>query len=286
VEIGALYAESPADIETADAGSLYRDGPSARVGMLRTRSPVELAAGREVPVILRATFAGEEVTPKPRTFVTHLLGYRLRDVEGSLLFSLVGTDVAADEAAAVRTFGLVGGDGGKRTARQRFGDDDELVRFVAEHVRAPIPASPPQREANLRVYAVLALGVLGGEVASAALSELAARVDLARFDEPLQVIRVARVLGSDIENALAYAIPVDARRMSDVVAHAQQDLAGWPEVAAPIAAEAPATEPAAPESEPEEPGVITLIAAGLVTGAALAVLVKSLRAKLAKKVTP
>jgi hypothetical protein len=269
VEIGVLYADAPAAIEGADAGRLYAGGVSTLVGALRFREVVAVPPRGEAALVLRARLPPE---PAARTFVTHVIGYRLESVTAPLAVELIGTDVAADEAAVVGTLGVGGDAAAKRRARARFGGDGELVRGIAKIVLDPVPAKPTQAETNVRVLALLALGVLGGEPAREAL-DIASRSELAPFDDGFQVIRVARLLGTSLENALAHAVAPEAKSVQDVVAQAQRDLPGWPEAvvekAAPSAAE---PEPVAAPPEPSGLHRALRIAAaiGVAVAAALA----------------
>jgi hypothetical protein len=61
------------------------------------------------------------------------------------------------------------------------------------------------------------------------------------------VMSIARLRGSLLEAPMAHALPPEARRISDVVAAALDDIDGWP-VSAPDAPAPPAETAAQPET--------------------------------------
>lgn len=234
VEIGVLFAQAPEALEAVrDPGRSYRDATARPkdVGVVRQRVPVSLPAGGEVAA--RFSTPLEQDAPEPQVFLTHVLGYTLADATPALLFDLLRTEAAADEVAAVGFLAVAGEPADKREVRRRLAEDRVWTEALVSRVTAPIPARPSQEQAMARLYAVRALGVLGGSAARRALEALQGDATLGAFDEPLQVLRVARVVGSRLETPLAFAVPATARQMRDVVAAALEDLGGWPEVDTP-----------------------------------------------------
>jgi len=232
VDIGILFTELPEHLDEVDPARLYAKGQGAHddVGVVRQTKKVTLAPGKEAAITF--VLAVDPSWPKPRIFRAHVLGYRLGEVQAPLIFDLFGTEQAADEVAAAQAFGLLDGPVAKKAARERWQTDTALVAALAAAVQAPIPEAPTQDETLVRVFAVLATGVVGGEVATAALTGLSEDPRLNAFDEPFQTILVARILATPLETPLAFAVPTAARVMADVIEAGQQDLRGWPDVPA------------------------------------------------------
>ncbi len=255
IEVGILFAGAEAALKDIDAGKLYQSEAQAgrQVGALRVHVAVELPAQGEAPVVIHRPLAAGE--PEPRAFRTHVLGYRLAALSAPLLLELLASEVAADEVAVVDTLALAGTAAEKRTARKQWAQTPNLVAALVEQAGAD-PGSAPSHALTLRrVFAVRALGVLGGEQALSALKGLLRDPRLNAFDEPLQVLRVARVVGSPLETPMAYAVPPHAHRMHDVVAAALDDAVGPREdpPPAPTRATGDSGHVAAPSQTPPDP---------------------------------
>lgn len=223
VEIGILYAEEATALEVVDPGALYQapDQANKRVGAVRKLVAVSLAAGAQVPVDFEAAVL--PAGPRAQAFRAHVLGYGLEEASATLLFELLGTSGAADEVAAVDFLALRGTTAAKWAARKRWGGSAELVAAFAAELGSAPPARPSEQEVFRRVYAARALGVLGGARAEKALTALLREPTLAAFDEPLQLLRIGRFAGSRLQTPLAFAVPVQARRMHDVLTAALHD---------------------------------------------------------------
>lgn len=233
VDIGILFGDEADALAGVNAAAAYRDPPlRPAIGVERRQVPVTLPAGGSVPVELAVRFPAKRAPPV--AFLVHVLGYRLAQVRASDLFLLLRTGAAPDEVAAVTALGLDQGPSGKRAARLRLAGDSDLVADLVAYLAAPIPERPTHGDTLTRVFAVLSLGVLGGDEARRALDGLASRPLLSALDEPLQVLRATRLSTSRLEAPTAFAIPVEARVMSDVVALAIRDLEGWPETIEPV----------------------------------------------------
>lgn len=224
LDFGVLFAATAADLAAANPARLYAAGAAARgaVGVGRQRVLVTLPAGAEADVVVTVRLDAER--PAPVAFYADLLGYELAVADGALLLELLGTATPCDEAAAVDALALRADRADRAKARARWHADPSLVAMLAAEVTLPVPRRPRDLETFRRVYAVRALGVLGGKAAAKALGALAADPDLDHFDEPLQVLRVARAHGSPIETPLALALPEAVERMSELVALARADL--------------------------------------------------------------
>lgn len=222
LEIGVLYAPTAADLNATPPERVYRDGGQGPMRVVQRRLSVTLPARGSVNVQLTAALGRD--APLPQAFRPHLLGYRLVHADASLLLRLAAAGSVADEMAAVRTLGLLDDAQGRRTVRARFRAGEIRKAFVAEAL-ALIPLRPTTQAVQRRVYAVLALGVLGGSEATRALKALRGDRQLWRFDEALQVMRAARLIGSSWEAPLAYAFPTSCRVMADVVDVALADAA-------------------------------------------------------------
>jgi hypothetical protein len=225
VEIGVLFAASEEALVAVDPSALYRTGiGSARVGVVRQRVAVLLApVGRAAIEVAVEPQPGQ---PDPQVFRTHVLGYHLGQVTAAVVLDLLGTQAGADEVAAVETLAIAGAAAEKSAVRARWGGDAALVAGFVSTVNEPLPAKPALVDVLRRVYAVRALGVLGGDAAGRTLKELMRAPALASLDEPLLVLLTARLVGSRLETPTAFAVPPTARRMTDVVTAALDDVAG------------------------------------------------------------
>lgn len=260
VQIGVLFAETEEALRGADPSKLYIDGPPAdgHVGVVNQRVRVTVPAQGGAPLSFRV--AVPDNAPQPTIFLTHVLGYELAEADAASLLALLGTAAAADEVAACNTFALTGDAAAKAAARARFADNRQLVVDLAATAVAAAPPQPTQTETFRRVFALRALGVLGGATARDVLEKLlhppaGTSSPLTAFDGPLQVLRVARLVGSPLETPLAFAVPPEAQRLTDVVAAALQDLAALdllptppPEARSEATTIVPVTDPQAPRA--------------------------------------
>lgn len=257
VKVGVLYASDASTLATADPAALYRAGTGGegRVGVVVQVVRVELPPRGDAR--LEVTAPVRPSGPQPFVFQTHVLGFELGDASAGLLFGLLATQAPSDEVAAVSALAL-GGDAATRlAARRRWAPQaSTLVAGLAQELERKIPARPSEAETFRRVFAARALGVLGGDEATKALRKRAGDPDLSRFDETLQVLRIARVIGSPLETPLAFAVPPQAQRMADVLAVALEDCAGLEAAGAAAAGDTgdaragPAASPAAPAAAP------------------------------------
>lgn len=245
VEVGVLYAAEAATLSGITPGSAYRE-PPANVGMIRQT------------VLLRSTQPGIEdisfVAPASgrvaaKVFVYHVLNYRLAEPNVDVLLSLLATQSAADEAAAVGTFALADPPADRLAKRKAWQTHSELVGLCNAAV-AEVPLRPSETETFARVFVIRALGVLAPPCAEASLKTLAAMPTLVRMNEPMQVLRVARLLGSALETPLAYALPVDVNTMPELVNAAERERQGLEELAAADAKAIAQSDAAAPQSPP------------------------------------
>lgn len=255
LQVGVLYAASPEALRGRDPGALYKHGADTGIGVLHAEVDVQVPAQGGTVATFIATTETTAAQSIPAAYVTHVLGYMLDDADAPTLLRLQGGMVAADAVAACNTLAITGTSEAKRAARQRFGHDAALAQGLIDVVAAPAPPKPSQAETFRRVYAIRALGVLGSEAAGTALRTLAS-TDLSAWDEPLQVLRIARISGSPWETPLAYALPDRTRRMVDVVNAAVDDAVALPPPLAELdqnvtVAEAnAAAPPPAPQEEP------------------------------------
>jgi hypothetical protein len=225
VRVGVLFAADAQALATADPSALYKRGRAEEgepIGVIQANAGVTVAPRGEGKLELSATL--KQGGPVAQAFVTHVLGYELGGLSAGLLFDLLSTQAACDEVAAVDALGLGAARPEPLAARQRWAAERaQLVPALARELERRIPERPVESETFRRVYAARALGVLGGPAAEHALRKLLRDPDLARFDEPLQILRIARVIGSRLETPLAYAVPAQAQHMRDVLAAALED---------------------------------------------------------------
>ena len=242
VEVGVLFAAREEALTGVDPGTLYRNGAgNAEIGVVRQRVDVTVgASGRAALEVVVEPRSGQ---PDPQVFRTHVLAYHLADVTAPALLALLGTPAGADELAAVETLGLIGTAEEKSAVRARWGGVPGLAAGLATAAREALPPKPGFADALKRVYALRALGVLGGDIAKRTLTELSKSPELAPLDEALLVLLSARLSGSTLEAPVAFAVPVAARRMSDVVVAALADLDNpKDELTAAAISEAPGAE--------------------------------------------
>ncbi len=261
VYLGIIFAASPADLAGADPSRLYAKGPALgeRLGVIKELAPVSLAAGGEATLVL--TFPLGAGQPSPQAFFVHVLGYGLADADAALLFGLLETESPSDEAAAVDAMGLKADRAGRQAARLRWSKKPLLTRDLVLEATRPVPERPSEAETFRRVFAARALGVLGGGAAERALKRLLADPGLGRFDEPLQVLRIARVIGSDIETPLAFVVPAQAQSMAELVATALAEVNGLT-TAVPAGGEAPPALEAPPRAASAYPADADSLGAG------------------------
>lgn len=244
LELGVLFAASADAIASAPAAVLYEAGSTDGVGVWRRRVAANITPGGSS--VVSWSGAAPAGAPQPRAFAMHVLSYRLAQVSADALLSIVAAGTAADELSAVQHLGLHGNKRRRQAIRDSLGADAALISGLAACANADIVARPDERETVRRLYCVRALGVLGGAGALTALTQLQQNSGLAGFDEPLQVLRTARLTSSRLEAPMAYLVPGKAVHMRGVVKAAINELGGWGEIAP---TELPAPEPS---GEPEE----------------------------------
>lgn len=246
VDIGIAFADNAEALAAVDVAGLYESPTLAgKVAVIRRSLPVVLAPNGTAVVEMTGELS--EASPQPRAFQINLLGYRLARIPPDVLLNMVGTESAADEVAAFEALGLLGDDRRKQQARDTLAGDEALVKSLADEALRLIPPSPSHRETLRRCLAILGLGVIGGDVARAALRDLSRGTSIEHFDEPLQTIRSGRLIGSKLETPLAFVLPASANVMSKVVAHASGWLDGWPTSAEPEATPMPTAPDILPE---------------------------------------
>jgi hypothetical protein len=253
IRVGVIYAEDGEILRKLDAAQVYKnkDQGGTAYGVVDQEVAAVVGAGGEVEVHLEVPV--REGGPSPRSFVTYVLGYTLGAVHAPVLLDLLGTDAASDELAAVTALALTGAPFEQLAVRQRLHErQDLLIDFVAEVTRT-VPERPSERDTLRRVFAVRALGVLGGADARAALARLREESTLSRFDEPLQVLRIARLVGSRLETPLAFAVPAAANTMADLVGTAMADV---DELAKAPAKTETDSEPPPAEQVPDAPAAL------------------------------
>ena len=251
VEVGVLFAAREEALTGVDPGTLYRNGAgNAEIPRPELVQPAGTFVQESLQQLRRSGRAALEVVveprsgqPDPQVFRTHVLAYHLADVTAPALLALLGTPAGADELAAVETLGLIGTAEEKSAVRARWGGVPGLAAGLATAAREALPPKPGFADALKRVYALRALGVLGGDIAKRTLTELSKSPELAPLDEALLVLLSARLSGSTLEAPVAFAVPVAARRMSDVVVAALADLDNpKDELTAAAISEAPGAE--------------------------------------------
>jgi hypothetical protein len=249
VQVGLLFAKSEETLALVDAAAAYQPTPGVKatrdnaVGAVQAWRDCTLAPNGEAVLSVEATIGPTD--PEPVVYVTHVLGFRLADLQVPLLVELLRSEVPADEVAVVESLALTGSDAAKAAARARWGSRADLRQGLAELTSAPLPAQPTIADALVRVMAVRALGVLGGSEASAALARLQTAPVSPALDERIVELGIARARGSRLETPLAFAVPAEAQGMADVVAAAQAELAAGP--AAPVATPPAMTVAPAPD---------------------------------------
>lgn len=267
VDVGWLLAGEAKELENVrDPGPLYLDSDDPKYvlpspGVMVVRRVVAVTVPPHGSAVASLIVDGGAGTPA--VYRTHVLGYTLADASLGLLLRLLHGSAAADEKAAVDFFGLAGDAQARLTARRRLNAVSEWVDELTPRVIAPVPQHPTVSEAHERIYAVRALGVVGGPRAEVVLAQLRDRSDSALLDDLVRVALIDRLRGTRLETPLAFAVPPAARAMRDIVDTAladARDLAGQiddgqnglpsepdPAINAPPASESPAV--AAPPSD-------------------------------------
>ncbi|MBI5511839.1 MAG: hypothetical protein HY903_24045 [Deltaproteobacteria bacterium] len=257
VEVGVLFAADEAALEKADPAGLYAGGGAGgQVGVVRQRVSTRLApAGRAALAVLVPSAAS---TPEPKVFRTHVLGYHLADLSLPLLLELLQAPSAADERAAVEALALAAPAVDKLAVRERFSLQPQLRLDLLALVQQPVPMTPIDREVRARAFAIAALGVLGGDAVVPVLQRLLRAPELAREDDAFAALLIDRLSGSALERPLAYAMPVTARRMADLVAAALDDALGPKD--GPQPQPSSAVEEAGPSIAAARPGGLEVVA--------------------------
>ncbi|MBN1962198.1 MAG: hypothetical protein JW841_14775 [Deltaproteobacteria bacterium] len=156
---------------------------------------------------------------KPAAYVMHVLSFEFANISVPLLLKLLESQAVADEIAAIQAFGLQGTAKVRLKARHHWAEisDQLLPEFIAQ-LRNEISARPSESETFRWIFAIRALGVLGGSSAEQVLRDLLRIKELDRFDEPLQVLRIAKVRGNLYNAPLAFMLNSNTKRMIDIVA--------------------------------------------------------------------
>lgn len=243
VYLGLIYGRQTQDIPPWDIGHLYSTPPSyakSHYGTLLQTHAITLGPRAHQNIAFTAPIPAAAVDAQ--AFGVHLLGYDLGDaVYGGLLLSLLHTGSPADEWAAAHAMGLVEAPEEanaspdavgthpalthKQLTRARFAHNTQLAITLADTATAALAAPLPDHKTTLTaVYCILALGVLGGPIAHETLTQLAKHGSLRLYDEPLQVIAIAKRQRSVWESPLAHALPPSVHSLHDVITAAEVDL--------------------------------------------------------------
>ncbi|MEC9464970.1 MAG: hypothetical protein VX834_04245 [Myxococcota bacterium] len=136
----------------------------------------------------------------------HLLGYRLSTVSELTLLRLLESRVAADEMAVVESLGLRW----KGTRWLRDKEPSVSMRVALswlDKLDADWPLKPSLRDLKQLCVAALAASLDGSEVNRERLRGLSRRRGIAWFDEPLQLLRTARLTSTPLQSPLAFVVP-------------------------------------------------------------------------------
>jgi hypothetical protein len=223
LEIGVVYAASREALKGLAPVMLYP--PDRRlfsgegVVAIRERVAVSLGAGESRRIEFQRPLAGKGGVEGgvPAAFVSHLLGYTLKDVSAAGLLRLLNTRAAADEWAACNALGLLSEGLSPGDARRVLREDAAFVATLRALLKTPLPSPPPAETAMRWVFGVLALGAHGGDDAAKLLGELRRREDLALLDEEFHVIRLAGLSRSIFETPLAMTFPESVVTVAELV---------------------------------------------------------------------
>ena len=156
------------------------------------------------------------VTQNQRSFV-HLLGYRPEIVSRELLDRLLKSRLAADEMAVAQSLGLYFHHKSWRKKSLEQAEAQSQFEIWKKAMEGEWSLKPSL--VDLKRLCVAALGLhLNGSTEALELIEKAGKRDgIQRFDEPLQLIRTARLASSPLESPLAFLIPAEAATMAAVL---------------------------------------------------------------------
>ena len=123
----------------------------------------------------------------------------------------------ADEMTLVRELGVL-----ERKVKERLTSQDQRTRDrLIEELQKEIPDRPDLEFVRQRVMMVLALGRLSSSESDQALEKLLEDPARHRLNEPLQLLRIARLSSTIWESPLAFALRPKVRIFDDVVLQAQ-----------------------------------------------------------------
>lgn len=264
VDVGWLLADAPARLEAiADPASLYLDKDDPKhaeppPGVVVVRDAVEVLVPAKGRAVARLTT--QVAADAPAVYRTHVLGYVLADASAELALRLIRGTSASDERAAVDFAGIAGADKARaRRALRSAGWLPALTRVVSTPATPPTPAI-----LHDRIFAIRALGIVGGSEALDVLVPLRDCADMAAFDELLRFMLIDRLRGNRLETPLAFAIPTTARKMSDLfdaaINDAKSDFADAPP--SPRTQVPPGSPAALSQSTPLPPGSSTALSPG------------------------
>jgi len=272
MEIGVVCAASREALKGLAPVKIYP--PERRlfsgegVVAIRERVAVSLGAGESRRIEFKRPLAGKGGVEGgvPAAFVSHLLGYTLRDVSAAGLLRLLNTRAAADKWAACNALGLLSEGLSPGDARRALREDAAFVTTLRALLKTPLLSPPPAETAMRWVFGVLALGAHGGDEAVKLLWELRRREDLALLDEEFHVIRLAGLSRSVFETPVAMTFPASVVTVAELVEFSMK-RAGAAFVESPVSAVLK-REPVAPVEPERAPGWLTWGVA-LLSGAAL-----------------
>jgi hypothetical protein len=139
-------------------------------------------------------------------FFSHLLGYGLLDPTQATLLRLLESRVAADEMAVVGSLGLSFHEGQWQVEPEMSSVRAKAAQWL-DVMDADWPLKPTLRDLKQLCVGALAASLDGSEKSRAKIRHMAERSGIEWFDEPLQLLRTARLVSTPLESPLAFLIP-------------------------------------------------------------------------------
>lgn len=225
VDVGIRVAEDHQGLVKGDP--YFSKSLKEAVGVLSFRVFLNLPPmGRDT---VRTQISLPKEWPVSRVFDAYVLSYGIEHLSLSEMFTLLHTNAAADEAAAVHTFALAGDVQARQFARHKFGQNPELRTELLNKLGESPTLRVSQDFTADKLFTLLVLGVLGGTGVEQALMRFEEQPWFNDLEEPLQIFRIARLGGSYYETPLAFALPASVRSVRELtswVASNVRDLQG------------------------------------------------------------
>ena len=220
LDIGLLLGREDVTLNTAQVADIYA-GKLVEGFHYQRFTMAQVIPARERAMISHPVQVPSDSAPQ---LFAHLLGYELSILSEASLLKLLDSRAAADETAVLQSLGFVLQGGAWQLKADRLKPDPTMLSWL-EKLDADWPLKPTLRDLKQLCVGAIAASLEDSAASRNRLQMVAERGDIERFDEPLQLLRTARLTSTPLASPLAFVMPDEPATMAGVLGVMMQP--GW-----------------------------------------------------------